>query len=328
VQPAGALVTQLPIRGLVPDIGSGVESLSACLEIPHVPLNDLPAEVDRLAELDFVVVEGVPANDLAFAELSARPRRALLVYWVEGRLGGLSGIGPADSRAQARAIAAADLVAVVNEQTIPYYMLLAKGPVVWWGLPYYEHVTRSLARPPGERDAGLAAIGAPPTATAKNGLISALVAARSGLRALTFGTPQDGDDLAAAGVDATVVPVTDSIDSARIIAQAHVGVHLDPRDTWGRFALDCAAVGIPCVGSNRAETQRQLFPELTVDWLDCDLATTLVGRLGADSAFYERCVAHALAELPVFGFAAARARIMATLAVPAHEVSPQPGGMT
>jgi hypothetical protein len=182
-------------------------------------------------------------------------------------------------------------------------------------------VTRSLARPRGERDGGLAAIGAPPTATAKNGLISALVAARCGLRALAFGTPQDGADLAAAGVDASVMPVTGSIDSARIIAQAYLGVHLDPRDTWGRFALDCAAVGIPCVGSNRAQTQRQLFPELTVDWLDCDLAATLVGRLGADSAFYEQCVARALVELDGFGFTAARARIMATLEAPARDTA-------
>ena len=311
--PNGALITALPLRGVVTHAGSGVESLSACLGIPHVQLGYALAEAGTLAELDFVVVEGVPAADAVFVALAALPRRGRLVYWVEGRLGGLAGIAPSDARIQAQALAAADIVAVVNERTIPYYRLLTSAPVVWWGVPYYEHITRELALAPEQRAPDLVVLGASPSAAAKNALASALVAARCGLRVLTFGTAQDRDELATAGVDATVAPITDSVGAVRAMASARLAVHLDPRDTWGRFSLDCAAVGIPCVGSDRVDTQARLFPELTLDWLDGDGAVSLVKRLLSDRAFYDDAVTYARNQLPDFGFDAARTRILSTL---------------
>lgn len=279
-----------------------------------MPLGRALAEAEELGQLDFVVVEGVPAADRVFLELASRLPRTRLVYWVEGRLGGLAGISSQDALLQVKAVAAADLVAVVSENTIPYYRLLTGAPVVWWGLPYYEHVTRGLALAPEKRDPDLMAIGAPPSAAAKNGLASALVAVRCGLRVLVFGAREDEDALRAVGAVARVVPITGSINAAREVAAARVAVHLDPRDTWGRFSLDCAAVGVPCVGSSRVEAQRRLFPRLTLDWLDGEGAVALVKRLLSDQALYDESVAAAQEELTSFGYDATLVRIAATLA--------------
>jgi len=58
-------------------------------------------------------------------------------------------------------------------------------------------------------------------------------------------------------------------------------------DGW--FSLNCAYLGIPCIGYNDTNTQRDLFPDLSVDRGDIVSARMLVYKLKDDKDFYQKC---------------------------------------
>tara|TARA_B110000211_G_scaffold231640_1_gene293573 strand:- start:380 stop:1342 length:963 start_codon:yes stop_codon:yes gene_type:complete len=53
------------------------------------------------------------------------------------------------------------------------------------------------------------------------------------------------------------------------------------------FPLNCGFFGIPCVGDNRADTQKLIFPDLSVNYLDYELALKLTKQLVDDKIFYK-----------------------------------------
>jgi len=54
----------------------------------------------------------------------------------------------------------------------------------------------------------------------------------------------------------------------------------------GQFPLNCAYLSIPCIGYNDVNTQKNLFPSLSVDRGDIVLARKLAKKLQEDSKFY------------------------------------------
>ena len=54
----------------------------------------------------------------------------------------------------------------------------------------------------------------------------------------------------------------------------------------GSFALNCAYLGIPCIGDKRADTQQILFPDLAINKFDNAKALELTLKLKNDSVFY------------------------------------------
>ncbi len=65
-----------------------------------------------------------------------------------------------------------------------------------------------------------------------------------------------------------------------------IGYMLVPAVASGSFALNCAYLGIPCIGDKRADTQRILFPDLAIDVFDNQKALELTLKLKNDLAFY------------------------------------------
>ena len=55
----------------------------------------------------------------------------------------------------------------------------------------------------------------------------------------------------------------------------------------GTFPLNCAYHGIPCIGDIRAETQKLLYPLLSIDHLDLEKAVYLTNKLINDKNFYK-----------------------------------------
>lgn len=55
----------------------------------------------------------------------------------------------------------------------------------------------------------------------------------------------------------------------------------------GQFPLNCAYLGIPCIGYNDINTQRDLFPDLSVDRGDVLQARILAERIKEDQTFYK-----------------------------------------
>lgn len=68
-----------------------------------------------------------------------------------------------------------------------------------------------------------------------------------------------------------------------------IGVHLMRTYAAGTFALNCAYLGIPCIGYEGLDTQRLCHPTLTVKEGDLLEARNLIRILNKDKEFYEYC---------------------------------------
>lgn len=67
-------------------------------------------------------------------------------------------------------------------------------------------------------------------------------------------------------------------------------VHLMPNVTAGTFSLNCAFLGIPCIGYAQSDPQRLCQPDLSIEKFDLNKAVTLAKRLKTDKDFYKQCV--------------------------------------
>ena len=70
------------------------------------------------------------------------------------------------------------------------------------------------------------------------------------------------------------------------LAEFKYAVHLMPTIAAGTFAMNCAYLGIPCIGYGELDTQYMLHPNLTVDQNDLDSAVMLAKLLKEDKDFY------------------------------------------
>lgn len=73
------------------------------------------------------------------------------------------------------------------------------------------------------------------------------------------------------------------------LANFNVGIHLMRTHAAGTFALNCAYLGIPCIGYKGLDTQHMLHPQLSVDIGDIESANNLAIRLRDDKEFYNFC---------------------------------------
>jgi hypothetical protein len=65
-------------------------------------------------------------------------------------------------------------------------------------------------------------------------------------------------------------------------------VHLMPTVAAGTFSMNCAYWGIPCIGNIKVDTQRLLFPDLSIDVSDVYKARQLAIKLKLDKSFYDK----------------------------------------
>lgn len=67
------------------------------------------------------------------------------------------------------------------------------------------------------------------------------------------------------------------------------GVHLMRTHAAGTFALNCAYLGVPCIGYKGLDTQEVCHPETTVEVGDLVTAKEIAKKLKEDNKFYEYC---------------------------------------
>ena len=70
------------------------------------------------------------------------------------------------------------------------------------------------------------------------------------------------------------------------LSRYKIGYMMSAATASGSFALNCAYLGIPCIGDKRADTQSILFPDLAVDVFDNEKALKLTFKLKNDLDFY------------------------------------------
>ena len=57
----------------------------------------------------------------------------------------------------------------------------------------------------------------------------------------------------------------------------------------GSFMMNCGYLGIPCIGYSRVDTQRKIFPKLSIEIDDLESARKLARMLSTDKVFYDEC---------------------------------------
>ena len=75
----------------------------------------------------------------------------------------------------------------------------------------------------------------------------------------------------------------------KTLNQFKYGIHLMRTHAAGTFALNCAYLGIPCIGYSGLDTQEICHPDLTVQLGDLEKAKKLLILLEKDKEFYNKC---------------------------------------
>jgi hypothetical protein len=75
----------------------------------------------------------------------------------------------------------------------------------------------------------------------------------------------------------------------KTLANFNIGIHLMRTHAAGTFALNCAYLGIPCIGYKGLDTQETLHPDLSVNIGDIEKANELAIKLRDDEQFYNYC---------------------------------------
>lgn len=73
------------------------------------------------------------------------------------------------------------------------------------------------------------------------------------------------------------------------LSKRKYAVHLMRTYAAGTFALNCARLGIPCIGWNYTDTQRLCFPELSFIEGDMESARKAAAHLHDNQLFYNHC---------------------------------------
>lgn len=85
------------------------------------------------------------------------------------------------------------------------------------------------------------------------------------------------------------LPYMNWVEWIHTLSQFKYGIHLMRTHAAGTFALNCAYLGIPCIGYEGLDTQEICHPNLTVKLGDLDTAKKLLTKLKTDKEFYNEC---------------------------------------
>ncbi len=212
-----------------------------------------------------------------------------------------------DMRIKLEWLKSCDLVLTWSRLKINFLSLFTEAPVVSLDNPAPVHHLVNFIRPRGQRERRVLVNGS--LGLHWNGLASLMVAMEAGMPVdvlqqdlLHRDSSRDEERLQfyeAVGRkykrEIIILPyMLWYPDFIQHVSRYYLAVCLDARTVSGRFTGDMASVGVPVVGSNTLEQQRECFPETTVPPYDGEGARAKVARLIEDDNFYERVCRYAV----------------------------------
>jgi hypothetical protein len=99
--------------------------------------------------------------------------------------------------------------------------------------------------------------------------------------------------------DINHLPYLEWYDWMKELNKFKYAVHLNPNTIGGTFSLNCAHLGIPCIGNIDSNTQRLCFPETSVDPRDVKSAKRIAKQLSTDGDFYNEVCKTAVREYEI-----------------------------
>ena len=106
----------------------------------------------------------------------------------------------------------------------------------------------------------------------------------------SMGRKQQGEEQ----LGITQLPYMNWNEWIRELNKVKYGIHLMRTQAAGTFALNCAYLGIPCIGYKGLDTQEICHPELTIEFGDIKKAKELLAKLKNNSYFYYKVSAQAI----------------------------------
>ena len=85
------------------------------------------------------------------------------------------------------------------------------------------------------------------------------------------------------------LPYMDWVEWIKTLNNFKYGVHLMRTHAAGTFALNCAYLGIPCIGYEGLDTQEKCHPNLTVELGDLATAKEKLIQLKTEKDYYKHC---------------------------------------
>lgn len=210
----------------------------------------------------------------------------------------------------------ADAVAVTHEYDIPLIKALTTKPVGQLGVPFPLKRVREELCPPVEKKQLIHVGCGTGKSFNRNGIVNIAALTEIGLPGvIDVWAPEDIQYVCAMKKYLPIPQVYFNYtpeweDYIANLNNSLLGLHLDYRQIWGRFALDCAAVRMPCIAPDNFFTQKKLFPRLCVNYQDIDGAVKLAKKLINNDSFYEEVVAYAESQLAFFDNEAAKNRLL------------------
>jgi hypothetical protein len=106
----------------------------------------------------------------------------------------------------------------------------------------------------------------------------------------SMGRKQEGED----GIeDINYLPYLNWTQWIEELSKRKYGVHLMRTYAAGTFSLNCARLGIPCLGWDYMDTQTKCFPELSFQEGDMKAARKVAAHLRDNKQFYDHCSEYA-----------------------------------
>jgi hypothetical protein len=244
--------------------------------------------------------------------------KAKMVVFPEPELEHFTSLSPGELQFKfIKLLNTADAIAVHNEETIPFFQALTRKPVGFVGLPFPLKRLREELCPQVQNDEGEIHLGSlMGSLINRNGFANLAVLSKTGLPgAVDIQHPIEKEYIRKVRNYLQIPSIrchqSLSWDHYMVeVSKSTLGVHLDFRLTWGRFPIDCAALGIPCVASPNLYTQKILFPRLCVPCQDIDKAAGLVRELYNNYNFYDEVMAFAESKLPMFSYEESKKRLL------------------
>lgn len=213
----------------------------------------------------------------------------------------------------------ADAVGVTHEYDMPIIKALTRRPVGLLGVPFPLKRVREELCPPVQKKQVIHVGCGTGKSFNRNGIVNIAALSEIGLPGvIDVWIPEDMEYVRMMKKYMPIPPVYFNYtpaweDYISRLNHSFMGLHLDYRQIWGRFALDCAAVGMPCIAPDNFYTQKTLFPGLCVHSQDIEGAVQLAKKLLKNNNFYDQVTAYAESQLAFFDNEAAKKRLLALL---------------
>jgi len=262
-----------------------------------------------LNEYDFVLINGnIELLDLILEiKNSFKVKVAILA---EGSISALSYLSTEVKAKYIQSLRAVDAIGTLGF-TSQWYRLFTDKPICWLGVPFPVREVQKYSIPIEERE-HIWGMGS--NLNSHNTIGSLFVAKAAGVEKVwmqEFASDQLDRFCRELGLE--FVEKHRSLPWVKFLERYRRcwgAICLTNEFTWGRYALDFAALGMPVVGSIRQFSQRILFPTLSFEpYLEAEKATAAVKRLEKDLNYYKEVTEYAKHQLNIFDINCAKRRM-------------------